>query len=111
SNYQWRIPVDANKASYNEGLKSDVNDDKANYIYGEKELFYLDTIQTKNFIAIFDKEDRNDALGVNGENGGINTSVRQKVLKKIRLYSKPDYRANGSNATPIKEVNFVYDYT
>ncbi len=111
NNYKWRVPVEANQASYNEGLKADSHDDKANYIYGEKELFYLDTIQTKNFIAIFDKEDRDDGLGVNGEDGGVNNGVRQKLLRKIRLYSIPDYRANGNNANPIKEVHFEYDYT
>ncbi|MBV6485485.1 MAG: hypothetical protein KFKLKKLM_02055 [Flavobacteriales bacterium] len=110
-NYKWRVPVEANQASYNEGLKSDVNDDKANYLYGEKELFYLDTIQTKNYIAIFEKENRDDGLGVNGENGGVNSGVRQKLLRRILLYTKPDYRANGNNAIPIKVVNFEYDYS
>jgi len=110
-NYKWRVPVELNKASYNEGLKTDIHDDKANYIYGEKELFYLDTIQTKNFIAIFDKDDRQDGLGVINDNGGIDNNSKQKVLTQIRLYSKPDYKANGNNATPIKVVHFVYDYS
>lgn len=111
NNYKWRVPVELNKASYNEGLKTDIHDDKANYIYGEKELFYLDTIQTKNFIAIFDKEDRQDGLGVINDNGGVDNNSKQKVLTQIRLYSKPDYKANGNNATPIKTVHFVYDYS
>lgn len=111
NNYKWRVPVELNKASYNEGLKTDIHDDKANYIYGEKELFYLDTIQTKNFIAIFDKDDRQDGLGVINDNGGVDNNSKQKVLTQIRLYSKPDYKANGNNATPIKIVHFVYDYS
>ncbi|MFA9208787.1 MAG: hypothetical protein ACEQSN_11230, partial [Yersinia sp. (in: enterobacteria)] len=28
-NYKWRTPFDKNKASYTEGLKSDLQDDKA----------------------------------------------------------------------------------
>lgn len=111
SNYKWRVPVEKDKASYNEGLKTDIHDDKANYIFGEKELFYLDTIQTKNFIAIFDKEDRQDGLGVMDDNGGVDNNSKQKVLTQIRLYSKPDYKANGNNTTPIKVVHFVYDYS
>lgn len=110
-NYKWRVPVEENQASYNEGLKTDIHDDKANYLYGEKELFYLDTIQTKNFIAIFDKDERNDAIGVDGPNGGTMQGQKMKLLKQIRLYSKPDYKANGNNATPIKTVHFVYDYS
>lgn len=110
-NYKWRTPCQENKASYNEGLKSDPTDDKASYIYGVKELFYLDKIETKNFIAIFHKENREDGLGVKGENGGKEGAVRQRLLKKISLYTKLDYATNGANATPIKEVHFEYDYS
>lgn len=110
-NYKWRVPVEKNTASYNEGLKSDPNDDKASYLYGEKELFYLNEIETKNFIAIFDTEDRLDGVGVNDANGGVSSGKKMKLLKSIRLYSKPDFIANPSTATPIKVVHFEYDYT
>ncbi|MBL4706127.1 MAG: hypothetical protein JKY54_16495, partial [Flavobacteriales bacterium] len=58
--YKWRTPYGTNTASYSEGLKSDFEDDKANYIYGEKELWYLKKIETKNFVAVFQAEDRLD---------------------------------------------------
>ena len=38
--YKWRTPY--SDASFNEGLKSDFQDDKANYVYGEKEMWYMD---------------------------------------------------------------------
>ncbi len=108
--FKWRVPFQANKAQYNEGLKSDFYDDKANYIYGEKELWYLDSIVTKNYIAIFHTDDREDACSALGENGGIDATKSMQKLTKISLYSKPEYRANGVNATPIKEVHFEYSY-
>lgn len=116
--FQWRVPVTANKANFNEGLKSDLNDDKASYLYGQKEVKYLSTIETKNYIAIFERGDRADGHGVSSENGGISTSTENtmQLLKKISLYSRPDYFLPGttninSNAVPIKEVHFTYDYS
>lgn len=111
--YKWRVPVQGNQATFNEGLRSDPQDNKANYIYGEKELWYLDSIVTKNYIAIFHTEARKDGFGVNGKDGGLNTSASKamRLLRKISLYSRPDYKANGSNAVPIKEVHFEYDYS
>jgi hypothetical protein len=111
SDYQWRTPMgDENIASFNEGLKSISYDDKASYTYGKKDLWYLNKIETKNYIAIFELVDRQDAYGAQGKNGGVGT-VPMKMLRKISLYSKRDYIINTVNATPIKEVNFEYDYS
>jgi hypothetical protein len=113
SNYKWRVPVQANTATFNEGLKTNPHDDKASYVYGEKELWYLDSIVGKNHIAIFHTEAREDGLGVLGENGGKNTDTTkaQRKLKKISLYVLKEYRDNPSTAVPVKEVHFVYDYS
>jgi hypothetical protein len=46
--------------SYNQGLKTDYRDDKGNYVYGEKELWYLHSIESKTMIATFEVEDRLD---------------------------------------------------
>lgn len=102
-NFKWRTPVGANQAKGNLGLLSNDNDDKANYVYGEKQLFYVSQIETKNYKAVFETSDRADALGVTDKNGAINTSVKQKKLDKIILYSKA---AN----TVIKTIHFKYDY-
>ncbi|HEU4718072.1 MAG TPA: hypothetical protein VFU15_09570, partial [Bacteroidia bacterium] len=111
--YHWRVPVQADTATWNQGLYSDPNDDKGSYIYGKKELWYLDSIVSKNYIAIFTKENRKDGFGVVDENGGIQTSSSKamKLLRKISLYSLTDYHNNGSGAVPIKEVHFEYDYS
>lgn len=107
--YKWRTPVQGGYANYNEGLKSDPSDDKANYVYGEKELWYVTSIETKNYIAVFELEERKDGYGVAGRNGGINSSNKKmKVLRKISLFSKT---STGVNPIPIKEVHFEYDYS
>ncbi len=107
--YGWRTPYEENKASYNEVCKSKKKDNVGSYIRGKKDISYLSKIETKNYIAIFELEDRHDGIG-SKENGGQDVSKRMKLLKKISLYSKNDYN-NSSNPTPIKTVNFVYDYS
>ncbi len=114
-NYKWRFPFNKDKANFNENAKSMQNDDYGSVVYGEKELWFVDTIKTKNYIAIFELEDREDALPVLDENGGADTTKRSKYLKSIKLYSKPEFYADVTkdkiNAVPIKVVNFVYDYS
>ena len=118
ANYHWRIPVERDSASYNDGLKSSNRDDKANYTYGEKELWYLKSIETKNYIAVFSTSPRDDARGVIDRNGGVDpdTANASRKLDMISLYSKPNYRAYLANPTttkliPIKVVHFEYNYS
>ncbi|MCF8220103.1 MAG: hypothetical protein K9I97_01340 [Cryomorphaceae bacterium] len=108
--YKWRTPFGNGTANYNEGLRTDYFDDKANYVYGEKEIWYLEKIETKNTVAIFTLEDRNDACESAGRNGGFGKQ-NMKLLRKISVYSKPEYDANPQTAVPIKEVHFVYGYS
>lgn len=114
-NYKWRVPYNRNEANYSEGLKTDPGDNKGNYVYGEKELWYLDNIETKTHVAVFHMTNRRDGYGVADENGGLGGNPMQK-LDKISLYARPDYYlADGvtpnPNKTPIKEVHFEYNYT
>ncbi|HTB06439.1 MAG TPA: hypothetical protein VK806_05745 [Bacteroidia bacterium] len=115
--YNWRIPVEANEATYNESKKSDPGDDRGNYLYGEKELWYLNSIETKNYIAIFTTTARQDARGVLGRDGGINldTNAASRMLNMISLYAKPNYNAHLANPSiplvPIEQVHFEYDYS
>ena len=111
TNYKWRTPMGDHLAAYNEGLKADPQDDKASYVYGEKELWYLDKIETPNYVAIFHTSDRDDACAVTGEDGAINTSKSMQKLDRISLFTKQDYLANGLAGTPVKEVHFEYDYS
>src|SRR5690554_5338067 len=112
-NYKWRNPVVEKKAFFDKGFNTDLTDDKANYIYGEKELWYLDTIKTKNHIAVFSTSHRMDAVSVMGEKGGLQAPGANNTMLKldsIRLYSRPDFEKNGSSAVPIKTAHFEYDY-
>jgi hypothetical protein len=109
--YKWRAPFEHERASYNEGLKSDTQDDKGSYIYGEKDIWYTHSIETKNYIAVFTLSERKDGYGVTDENGGINTSRSLKKLDKITLYAKRDVMEHGMHAVPIKTVHFEYDYS
>lgn len=117
SSYKWRVPFQKDKATHNKGLNSKVDDQKGSYIYGEKELTYIDKIVTKTHVAFFDLEDRQDAIGVNGEHGGAGTS-RMKRIKSIRLYSLPEVLVNNAVVDPaingvvkpIKTAHFEYSY-
>jgi hypothetical protein len=101
--YKWRTPY--HNATLNRALLADPDDDKASIVYGEKELWYVNTIETKTKIIYFITEDRKDALGVT-DFTGVNTDLntRQRCLKEIRLYSKAD------TLRPIKVVKFEYSY-
>jgi len=109
-NYRWRVPFEQNQANFDEGLRSSKKDNKANYLYGEKELLYIKKIVTKTHVAIFHLSERKDAFGVKDENGGLDDKSPTYKLDKISLYSKPEYLANGDAATPIKEAYFKYSY-
>ncbi|WP_353780250.1 hypothetical protein [Winogradskyella sp. 3972H.M.0a.05] len=112
--YKWRVPFEANTATSNKGLNSLQQDDMGNYIYGEKELFYVNKIETKTHVAIFDLNVRNDGYGVNGENGGLSTSSKMYQINTISLYSKPEYvklEQGDTSITPIKVAHFEYDYS
>lgn len=100
--FRWRTPYD--NATLNKCLLADPDDDKASIIYGEKEIRYLHTIESKTKIAYFLTEDRQDGLGVKDWKGGVDKLNKQKCLREIRLYSKADL------SKPIKVVKFDYDY-
>ena len=107
--YAWRTPMtsDLNIASFSEGMTGTNLDDKANIVYGEKEVWYLHSIETPTHIAEFHMSDRLDGFGAQDQNGGIG-NVALKKLDKIVLYSIAD-KLN-SNAEPIKTVYFSYSY-
>lgn len=108
--YGWRTPYVTDSATYDEGLKTNTKDDRASYIYGEKELWYLNSIESKNMIVTFTLEERNDQLPI--DETGKKTTLKNtaKRLKEINLYTKADFLKNGQNAIPIKTVHFGYSY-
>ncbi|HTN08211.1 PA14 domain-containing protein [Agriterribacter sp.] len=113
--FHWRTPLAENKATYNEGLKTDYSDDKGSYIYGQKEIWYLHSLESKSMIATFTLNDpqqgelREDAFGLKGENGGTDMQQPLRYLKQIDVYSKADYIKNKEAAKPVKTVHFEYN--
>lgn len=104
--YGWRSPAAPGQAIFNRGLNADPDDNKASFVYGEKELWYLHSIESKTKIAYFITEDREDGYGFDLM-GNIQSSLKapkQKRLREIILYSKADL------TTPIKKVELDYDY-
>lgn len=102
--YTWRIPY--KDANYSRGYNSDYGDDKGSYTFGEKEIWYLDTVETKTHFAKFYLSDRSDGYGakeLESDNGGRGT---QKLMQidRISLFSKSD------PGVPVKTVHFEYTY-
>ncbi len=114
--YRWRTPyaVPTNgksSATFQEGMKCDQEDDKASFVYGEKEIFYIETIKTKTHIALFYTSDREDALGVTNELGGKETTNKLQKLDSIQLFTNEEYYNNPLTRKPLKVVVFEYDYS
>lgn len=106
--FKWRTPVaTGGNAAFMEGLKSDPRDDKANIVYGEKDVWYTHSIESKNQIAVFETSPRTDALGANLD-GSIDLSKQLSQLDKIKMYSIQEYAADPVAAVPLKTVHFIY---
>ena len=107
--YKWRAPFQKNTAFFNAGHLYDEKDDMGSYQYGEKEIFYLRSVETRNYVATFESSARKDAHGVVDENGGIDVNSSLRKLNSISLYTKSAYLKN--DRIPVKKVNFEYDYS
>ncbi|MFB6455610.1 DUF5977 domain-containing protein [Chitinophaga sp. Hz27] len=105
--YKWRTPYN-DSATFNMGMKTDYRDDRGSYVSGSKELWYMNSVESKNMIAVFTLADRKDQQQIT--RNGVKSSNGAKRLEKIDLYTKADYRKNPAKATPIKTVHFEYTY-
>ncbi|MEO1097934.1 MAG: hypothetical protein AAFX57_09275, partial [Bacteroidota bacterium] len=63
--YQWRMPYTG--LAYSRNSMSDPKDDLGSYSEGEKELYYLQSIETKTHAAIFVTSNRNDGTEAAGD--------------------------------------------
>lgn len=112
--HKWRTPHDAaGTANFNAGNRTESKDDKGIVSYGERESWYLHSIESKTMIAVFRTGNRTyDGKGASSEFGGVNTNDNSlKRLDRIDLYNKADLKKNGlSAARPIKSVHFAYTY-
>ena len=114
--YKWRTPYGVEsgtttESSYSEQKKTYSDDDLGRYVYGEKDMWFVHSIEGKNYIAEFFISDRDDMHSVLDENGGIDPTRAAKKLDKIILYNKADRALNGDNAEAIQTVFFEYDYS
>ncbi|PWU02591.1 MAG: hypothetical protein C5B52_05050 [Bacteroidetes bacterium] len=111
--HYWRTPLSGpDSANFHAGSRSEVKDDKAMISYGERESWYLASVESKTMIALFYVSRRSDGKGTVGPAGGIyGGDFFVKKLDSIALFSKPDLKANGlAKAKAIKTVHFVYTY-
>ena len=115
--YNWRAPFSPNSsnlASFNEGLKTDAGDHKGSYVYGQKEQWYMHSIESKNFLVIFRLSNREDDLMPLDSSGSSSETSALRKLSRIDLYSKAAYANainNGINPKPIKSVLFFYNHS
>lgn len=112
---QWRSPAGLKTGFHNDGMRTDPTDDKASFVYGKKDLYYLYKVETKNYVAIFKTEARHDGRSAKDRDGDFDpaTTHDSRLLRSITLYARKDYVANSSNlnnATPIQKVEFDYSY-
>lgn len=118
ADYKWRDPFYG--ADYIKGYYSNELDDKATFAYGSKNLFYTHSIETKTHVAVFEMGEREDGIGANNDisddwgrnraEGDPLVGKKQKYLKSIKLYSKRDLEAIGTEAIPLQTVDFKYSY-
>ncbi len=106
-NFKWRMPLDS--ATFQELRYHTAADNKASYTYGEKEIFHISQIKTRNYVAIFYSSPRNDGHGVRSEAGGIDFTKKLHKLDSIQLFTTAAYAK--PIRVPIKTVHFEYDYS
>jgi len=119
--FKWRTPYKG--LLYDRGSLSDQMDDVGSVSQGEKELYYLQSIETKSHVAIFTTSSRRD--GLDADFGSVDPVAdrdtkganHQEKLDRIDLFSKKDVDYSNNNwvpkagAKPIKTVRFQYDPT
>jgi hypothetical protein len=110
--HRWRTPLSGdNSANFNSGSRSEFKDDKAIISYGERESWYLSSVESKTMIALFYTSKKpNDGKGPKGIYGIINTNdTLLRKLDSIALFNKADLKKNGlAKAKPVKTVHFGY---
>ncbi len=110
----WRAPFDS--AQYNKGYEMSFKDGQGTYNYGDKEVWYLATAETKTHIAEFKISPREDTYQPGHEfNETFNpTEQGYYKLERIDVFAKDERYPNGvynGSATPIKSCHFEYDYS
>ncbi|MFM7021520.1 MAG: hypothetical protein ACKOXB_00970 [Flavobacteriales bacterium] len=112
--YKWRSPYSGVQVT--DGVKQEGGDDLGFYRYGEKEIKYIEKIETKTHYAEFIYSARNDGGSVGSElYGGKDASEPNlKKLEKVNLYLKRNELPlvdNKYQTTLLQTVYFEYNYS
>lgn len=105
--YTWRTPYAKENvlASHNPGILGDTEDDKANYIQGDRQQFFPKSIESKTEIVVYKYYDeRADGIEANNGNG------RSRALQRMTKFSLPEFMLKKEYAEPIKSAFFEYNY-
>jgi hypothetical protein len=109
--YHWRSPF--NGLNFNVGNMTKSEDDMGAFNSGDKEVYYLEEIETNTHIAkfILDTITREDGYEAADDNYALSSNTAKgtgvlRYLERIELYAKtPD-----AGEELIKTVHFDYDY-
>jgi hypothetical protein len=120
SDYHWHIPYEG--ANYYEGKKGDPTDDRGSYSCGDREEYFLSSVETKTHIALFYLSKREDGVmaadDLNGGSPGSSPGDVQRLFKldSIKLYTKTEFYSDiptktlRSNPVALKTAHFDYTY-
>lgn len=121
--FKWRFPMSGGSSSnfpqakWSRGVLGSTLDDMGHYSYGVKEIWYTQSVESKNFIAVFYLENRNDMYSVEGEDGILDEDKPLKCIDKIVLYNRSEWEKHINSAggsyvpLPLQTVDFDYDYS
>ncbi|WP_306639617.1 hypothetical protein [Sanyastnella coralliicola] len=104
--YKWRAPYKG--YIYNRNSLSDPKDDICSVSEGEKEIYYLERIETKTHVALFITSDRKDGFeAIDNAGQGVQGYGEDGLLKldRIELFVK---NQDGSIGERLKTVRFEY---
>ncbi|MEM7161706.1 MAG: hypothetical protein AAF487_04625 [Bacteroidota bacterium] len=111
--YRWRSPYQGYR--YARNSFSDPKDDLIGFSSGQKEIYYLNEVETKTHKAIFYTSPRFDARSAeSNEQAGSENSISSsntsglKKLDRIELYRLDE---NGEKKELLQTVHFRYDYS
>lgn len=79
NNYKWRTPYTANTFTI------DAENSSKTYSEGQKQTYYLNSIETRTHVALFFKDERNDNKDATG-------AVKTLKLTEINLLTKESYK-------------------
>jgi hypothetical protein len=101
SNYYWRSNNDVNLAMADLGNKADKKDARGFYTEGEKEIWYVHSIESKNEVARYFYSPRDDAYNLKDR------SKKLQKLDSILVYTRQEL--NKINPIPFKKIYFNYN--